>query len=70
MRDKNLDQVEPIHLGDMLFYPVNSKILEIIEDGDPTGQLVIQDNRFVILGPRLQQDPEHKDHISKEIQNV
>jgi len=67
MKDLELDQSKPIRLGNTLLYPVNSKILEIIENGDPTGRLVIQDNRFVILGPRLQQDLEHKDRIRKEV---
>ncbi len=66
MRDKNLDQVEPIRVGNKLLYPVNSKILEIIEDGDSAAQLMIKDNHFVIWGPRLQQDLEHKDHPIKE----
>jgi len=65
MRDQKLDQVEPIHLGGMLLYPVDSKISEIFENGDSTGQLMIKDNHFVIWGPRLQQDPEHKDHSNQ-----
>lgn len=65
MEDQELDQVEPIRIGNNLLYPVNSKISKIFENGDLTAQLMIKDNRFVILGPRLQQDPEHKDHVSK-----
>jgi len=48
-----LDKIEPIRIGKMLLYPVDSKISEIFENGDSTGQLVIQNNRFVILGPKL-----------------
>jgi len=66
MKDQKLDQIEPIRLGDKLLYPVNSKISEIFENDNLTAQLMIKDNRFVILGPRLRQDPEHKDRPIKE----
>jgi len=66
MEDQKLDQVEPIRVGDKLLYPVDSKISEIFENGNSTAQLIIKDNHFVIWGPRLQQDLEHKDHPIKE----
>jgi len=62
-----LDKIEPIRMGNKLLYPIDSKISEIFENGDLTGQLVIQDNRIVILGPKLVTNtPNHKDQREKE----
>ena len=65
MKDQKLDKIEPIRIGNKLLYPVDCGICDISENDNLTGQLMIKDNRFVILGPRLQQDPEHKDSLSK-----
>jgi len=60
MKDQELDKIEPIRMGNKLLYPVEYRILELFENGDSTAQLMIKDNRLVIVGPRLQQDPRHK----------
>lgn len=63
-----LDKIEPIRIGKMFLYPVEAKISEIFENGDSTGQLVIQDNRIVILGPKLvTKTPNHKDQLDMEV---
>ena len=68
MTEIKLDKIEPIRIGKILLYPVNSNISEIFENGDSTGQLVIQDNRIVILGPKLvTKTPNHKDHRDMEV---
>ncbi len=65
MKDQELDKTPPIKLGNKFLYLVDSSIEEISVNDELTGRLIIKDNRFVILGPRLQQDPEHKDSLSK-----
>ena len=57
MTEIKLDQVEPFRIGKMLLYPVDSKISEILENGDLTAQLMIKDNRLIIQGPKLRLDP-------------
>lgn len=69
IKDQELDKTLPIKLGNMILYPIDSSVEKISENDELTGQLIIKDNRFVILGPRLRQDPEHNDPHSKESLN-
>ena len=62
-----LDKIEPIRHKGKLLYFVDDKISEICDGEEMTGQLVIQNNRIVILGPRLVTNiPNHKDQREKE----
>jgi len=57
-----LDIIKPIHYKNKFLFVVDDKISQICVSDEVTGQLVIQDNRFVILGPKLVTNtPNHKD---------
>ena len=63
-----LDKIEPIHHKGKFLYFVDDRISQICDGEEMTGQLVIQDNRIVILGPKLvTKTPNHKDQLDMEV---
>jgi len=60
MKDQEFE-IEAIHYKKNYLFIVTDKISQICDGEKMTGQLVIQDNRIVILGPKLvTKTPNHK----------
>jgi len=69
MKDQEFDEIEAIHYKKNYLFIVTDKISQICDGEKMTGQLVIRDNRIVILGPKLiTNTPNHKDQpTTKEV---
>ena len=51
----NLDKIEAIEFGNKIIIVINKEILDLIPDKKFVGHLAIQDNRIIVLGPRIVQ---------------